>query len=180
MGRAFDGRVDQSALAMTVHEVLCGRNCMEGPTPSATVVNQTMVVPPPLEEVIPGIPRRLSGAVLRGLSKDPDERFESCTAMAREVLAALPTDPGSSAATARVAVTSQGSPGRVPCPACGAAMPVGREHAGGRICCVRCQAISSVSLLSSSTLQLKLVEPMAANGGPSSGESSQAYVVNAP
>ena len=46
MGRPFDGRVDQYALAMTVHEVLCGRNCMEGPTPSATMVNQTMVVPP--------------------------------------------------------------------------------------------------------------------------------------
>ena len=46
MGRPFDGRVDQYALVMTVHEVLCGRNCMEGPTPSATVVNQTMVMPP--------------------------------------------------------------------------------------------------------------------------------------
>jgi eukaryotic-like serine/threonine-protein kinase len=41
MGRAFDGRVDQYSLAMTVHEVLTGTNCMEGPTPSATVVNQT-------------------------------------------------------------------------------------------------------------------------------------------
>ena len=56
MGRPFDGRVDQYALAMTVHEVLSGFNCMEGPTPSATVVNQTMVVPPALEELIPGIP----------------------------------------------------------------------------------------------------------------------------
>ena len=100
MGRPSDGRVDQYALAMTVHEVLCGRNCMEGPTPSATVVNQTMVVPPALEELIPGMPRRLSEAVLRGLAKDPDARFESCTAMAREILAALPPDGASTAATA--------------------------------------------------------------------------------
>ena len=54
MGRSFDGRGDQYALAMTVHEVLSGRNCMEGPTPSATVVNQTMVMPPALTELIDG------------------------------------------------------------------------------------------------------------------------------
>jgi serine/threonine-protein kinase len=180
MGRPFDGRIDQYALAMTVHEALCGRNCMEGPTPSATVVNQTMVVPPALEEVIPGIPRRLSEAVQRGLSKDPDERFESCTAMAREILAALPTDTDVAAATARVAMTSRGSPGDVPCPACGAAMPVGREHAGSRIRCVRCQAISAVSLLSSSTMLLKLVEPAAASATASGSGSSRVYVVDAP
>lgn len=178
MGRPFDGRVDQYALAMTVHEVLCGRNCMEGPTPSATVVNQTMVVPPALEELIPGIPPRLSAAVLRGLAKDPDERFESCTALAREILAALPADRVASSSTEQVAVTSRGVPGRVPCPACGRAMPVGREHAGGRIRCVGCQAISAVSLLSSNTVQLRLVgsEPVGSGG---SG-SSRVYVVDAP
>jgi serine/threonine-protein kinase len=99
MGRPFDGRVDQYALAMTVHEVLCGRNCMEGPTPSATVVNQTMVVPPALEDLVAGMPRRLSDAVLRGLAKDPDERFESCTSMAREILDSLPADAASTAAS---------------------------------------------------------------------------------
>jgi eukaryotic-like serine/threonine-protein kinase len=180
MGRPFDGRVDQYALAMTVHEVLCGRNCMEGPTPSATVVNQTMVVPPALEELIPGLPRRLSDAVLRGLAKDPDERFESCTAMAREVLAALPSDAASTASTARVELSTRGSPGRVPCPACGAAMPVGREHAGSRIRCVGCQAISAVSLLSSNTVQLRLIEPAEAGGRSSGDGPSQAYVVGAP
>jgi serine/threonine-protein kinase len=181
MGRPFDGRVDQYALAMTVHEVLCGRNCMEGPTPSATVVNQTMVVPPALEELIPGLPRRLSVAVLRGLAKDPDERFESCTAMAREILSALPPDEASTASTSRVELTTRGSPGRVPCPACGAAMPVGREHAGSRIRCVRCQAISAVGLLSSNTVQLKLVEPADASGGrPGGGSEERVYVVGAP
>src|SRR5208337_4768754 len=39
MGRTADGQVDQYSLAMTVYEILTGNNCMEGPTPSATVVN---------------------------------------------------------------------------------------------------------------------------------------------
>jgi serine/threonine protein kinase len=90
MGRPFDRRVDQYALAMTVHEVLTGTNCMAGPSPSATMVNQTMIVPPPLEEVIPGIPAHLSRAIERGLSKEPEERFESCTALAYEALLDLP------------------------------------------------------------------------------------------
>jgi serine/threonine-protein kinase len=91
MGRPFDGRVDQYALAMTVHEVLCGTNCMEGPTPSATVVNQTMIMPPPLAELLPGISNRLSNAIQRALSKDPAARFENCTALAQEILAAAPS-----------------------------------------------------------------------------------------
>ncbi len=181
MGRAFDGRVDQYALAMTVHEVLCGRNCMEGPTPSATVVNQTMVVPPALEELIPGMPRRLSDAVLRGLAKDPDQRFETCAAMAREILAALPSVDVSAAATARVELTTRGRPGSVPCPACGADTPVGREHAGSRIRCVGCQAISAVGLLSSNTVQLTLVEPDDPAGvRPVGGPEGPVYVVGSP
>ena len=89
MGRAFDGRVDQYSLAMTVHEVLAGTNCMEGPTPSATVVNQTMVVPPALAELRPDIPRRMSDAILKGLAKNPAERFDNCVAFAQAVLAAV-------------------------------------------------------------------------------------------
>src|SRR5262249_668351 len=41
LGHGDDPRMDQYSLAMTVHEVLTGSNCMEGPTPSATMVNQT-------------------------------------------------------------------------------------------------------------------------------------------
>ncbi len=158
MGRPFDGRIDQYSLAMTVHEVLSGINCMEGPTPSATVVNQTMVVPPALTELIPGIPARLSDAILRGLSKDPAGRFPNCVAMAQEILAAVPSGESAETATTLSQPTSRGVPGRVPCPSCQAPMPVGREHAGGRVRCPRCRATSLVSLLSSNTVQLKLVD----------------------
>ncbi len=93
MGRTFDGRVDQYSLAMTVYEVLSGTNCMQGPTPSATVVNQTMVVPPPLSELIAGIPGRVSDAILKGLAKDPAERFENCVSLAGEYWPRCPRKP---------------------------------------------------------------------------------------
>jgi serine/threonine-protein kinase len=158
MGRPFNGRADQYSLAMTVHEVLSGTNCMEGPTPSATVVNQTMVVPPSLTELIPGIPTRMSDAILRALAKDPSERFESCVGMAQEILAATPNHTTTGSSSSSTSLTSRGQPGRVPCPACQNPMPVGREHAGGRIRCTGCQATSHVTLLSSNTVQLKLVD----------------------
>ncbi len=55
-------------------------------------------------------------------------------------------------------LTSRGEPGRVPCPSCGAPIPAGREHAGSRLRCTRCQAVSYLQILSKNTLQLKLVE----------------------
>jgi serine/threonine-protein kinase len=99
MGHAFDGRVDQYALAMTVHEVLTGANCMVGPTPSATMVNQTKLIPPALTDLVPGVPRRLSDAILRGLAKDPKDRFDSCMELAVEILSELPSPSASSTAT---------------------------------------------------------------------------------
>ena len=158
MGRSFDGRVDQYSLAMTVHEALSGINCMEGPTPSATVVNQTIVVPPNLTELIPAISGRLSRALSRGLAKEPGERFASCVALADEILAAVPSSALSEIAISATTKTTRGQPGQVPCPACQAPTPVWREHAGGCVRCTNCQATSLVSLLSSNTVQLKLVE----------------------
>ena len=116
MGRPFDGRVDQYSLAMSVYEVLSGSNCMEGPTPSATVVNQTMVVPPRLTEILPDVSNRLSDAILRGLSKDPAERFETCSLMAEEILSAVPASHSSTSASPSPleARTSRGGPGTVP------------------------------------------------------------------
>jgi hypothetical protein len=93
MGHPADGRVDQYSLAMTVHEVLSGVNVMAGPSPSATVVNQMTLEPPPLADMVPGLPARLSEAVRRALAKDPSKRFESCAAFAREVLADVPEPP---------------------------------------------------------------------------------------
>jgi serine/threonine-protein kinase len=158
MGRPFDGRVDQYSLAMTVYEVLTGSNCMEGPTPSATVVNQTMVIPPALSELLPGVSSGISEALHRGLAKHPAERFETCSALAREILADVPSSPAGTAVAPKEGITSRGEPRKVSCPSCGAQIPTEREHAGSRLRCTHCQAVSQVQILPPSTLQLKLLE----------------------
>ena len=160
MGQACDGRVDQYALALTVHESLVGWNCMEGPTPSATLVNQTKVDPPNLGALVTSVPRRLSEAVLKGLSKDPKDRFENCAALAREILAEVPPPvPGRpSLAPQPFTPPSVGEPGRVPCPACGGLLPVIPEHAGRRVTCTRCRAVALVQLVGG-TVRLRLLAP---------------------
>ena len=160
MGDPSDGRVDQYALALTVHEALTGWNCMEGPTPSATMVNQTQVEPPSLGVLLRGLSPRLSEAVLKGLSKDPAGRFESCSAMAREILADVPPlVPGRLPRPPEPVVpASKGEPGRVPCPACGGFLPVVAEHAGRRVTCTRCRSTAVVQV-SGGSVRLRLVAP---------------------
>ena len=75
MGEPFDGRVDQYALAVTVYELLCGRRPFEDEAKTKVLVLQTTKAPPRLTDWAPDLPERLSKAVLRGLSKNPDERY---------------------------------------------------------------------------------------------------------
>jgi serine/threonine-protein kinase len=160
MGLPGDGRGDQYALALTVHEALTGWNCMEGPTPSATLVNQTKVEPPKLSSLLKNVSPKLSEAIARGLAKEPGERFENCSSLARAILADIPPlVPGRSLSTPElISPASKGAPGRVPCPACGGLLPVVREHAGRRITCTRCRATAMVQL-AAGTVQLLLVDP---------------------
>jgi serine/threonine-protein kinase len=159
MGRPFDRRADQYALAMTVHEVLTGSNCMAGPSPSATMVNQTTIIPPSLDELFPGISPHLSDAVRRGLSKDPEERFESCTALAYEALLDLPVHAASEATLVGPPPTLTDLRKLVPCPVCHNKVPVGPEHRGERVRCPRCQSVSHVEISSSNTVVLTPVRP---------------------
>jgi serine/threonine protein kinase len=97
MGQAFDGRIDQYALAVTVYELLAGTTPFVGPTGPAILVKQTTDAPKPLTELAKVSPA-LSQAVLKALAKNPAERYPTCTAFALAVTAALnsgtrPTKP---------------------------------------------------------------------------------------
>lgn len=173
LGLPVDGRLDQYALAMTVHEALYGRNVMTGPTPAATVLNQTKLEVPPLSDLIPGVSERLSAAVARGLSKDPEARFPTCASFAREALADFIAEPTGRPFSALLA----GQPGAevVTCPTCGGEVPVGPEHAGERIRCPRCHQNAQVldtgnrAMLSSSTGEFSFTMAPVAGGSSGTG-----------
>ncbi|MFO0959708.1 MAG: substrate-binding domain-containing protein [Isosphaeraceae bacterium] len=174
LGLPVDGRLDQYALAMTVHEALYGRNVMTGPTPAATVLNQTKLEVPPLSDLIPGVSERLSAAVARGLSKDREGRFPTCVAFAREALADFLTEPTGQPFTSLL--RGQAAEEGVSCPACGCEVPVGPEHAGERVRCPRCHQVTQVldggsrAVLASSTDEFSFTTMPAVGGSSGSGE----------
>jgi WD40 repeat protein len=85
LGKRFDGRIDQYALAVTVYEMLAGRYPFNGASAAAVFEAQVKQTPAPLDELAAVSPA-LAAAVQRALAKGPDERFADCTAFADAVL----------------------------------------------------------------------------------------------
>ncbi|MBQ9753860.1 MAG: serine/threonine protein kinase, partial [Lentisphaeria bacterium] len=77
-GQVPDERADQYALAATVYEIFAGVPPFENA--DHEILRQCVLTetPRPLRDV----PEYINTAVLRALSKKPEERFESCTAFA--------------------------------------------------------------------------------------------------
>jgi serine/threonine-protein kinase len=81
MGVAIDGRADQYALAATAYHMLSG-SPMFGSSNAAVVIGQHLNAPPPrLGDSRPAL-ARLDPVLGKALSKNPADRFRSCTEFA--------------------------------------------------------------------------------------------------
>ena len=89
MGKPVDGRIDQYALAITVHEALAGGRPFNGKTPTAVMMAHTSQAAPQLAGVSP----QLQEAIHRGLAKEPQQRFGNCREFAETVIAAARVSP---------------------------------------------------------------------------------------
>jgi serine/threonine protein kinase len=92
-GERVDARCDVYALACVLHELLSGSVPFprEGEIPRIFAhVNDP---PPPLRGFVPELPEAVESAVLRGLAKDPDQRFQSASDFARAVASGLHGHP---------------------------------------------------------------------------------------
>lgn len=128
MGKSYDGRSDQYALAVTVYQCVCGEVPFSGPTPAAILVNQSTQTALPLSQRDATTPNELSQAVSKALAKDPERRFATCREFANAVQAILRTLPGVKASVNQAATptaTDKGSPtpsggasAKVACPSC--------------------------------------------------------------
>jgi len=88
LGQSVDGRADQFALAVVVYEALSGSRPFAGDTAAECAISMNTTTPVPLYEVDAGIPLALSRTVQRGLSTQPQERFDRCELFSGQVLAA--------------------------------------------------------------------------------------------
>lgn len=96
-GEKYDGRVDQYALAATVYEVLAGRVPFDGNTLPAVIRQQLTGKVPPLRNLSSSLRDSLMPVIEKGLSWDPKNRYASCTAFAKAILAAIQSSNASNA-----------------------------------------------------------------------------------
>ncbi len=154
MGHAHDGRVDQYSLAMTVYETLAGCVPLEGPTASATMVNQTSMKMPPIQQYVPEAPKALDDVLQQGLSKNQKNRFPNCVAFADAVMAAINNTSRMSQSdglvranvAAKSGRVSRGTGGKVPCPQCGKVLPLKPQFGGKKARCAQCLSLLQISV----------------------------------
>jgi serine/threonine-protein kinase len=148
MGGSIDGRVDQYSLAIMVHELICGEMPFQGATAASVMVQHSTKEPPAIHRVVKGIPKGFSNVVMRALSKNPTDRFESCT----EFATALKSTVSDESIAARK-IHSDGSAGskrvgsnkiRIECPGCGKSLSIPASAVGKRARCKSCDTIVKV------------------------------------
>jgi serine/threonine-protein kinase len=81
--RKLNPAYDQYSLAVVVYEALCGQVPFERGSSEAVLVAKNTQPPTPLDSRRAGLPAGCVAAVMRALSKDPAQRFESSVAFAR-------------------------------------------------------------------------------------------------
>src|SRR5829696_1392618 len=84
LGEPLDARSDVYSLGAMFYELLSGRRPFEAETVSGVINRHLYEPPPPLSPAL-GIPRRVSIGIMHALAKDPDDRPQTATDLARQM-----------------------------------------------------------------------------------------------
>lgn len=84
LGEPLDARSDVYSLGAMFYEMLCGKRPFDETTVSGVINRHLYEPPPPFAESL-AIPRRVSIGIMHALSKDPDDRPQTATELARQM-----------------------------------------------------------------------------------------------
>src|SRR5215211_5695864 len=84
LGEPLDARSDVYSLGAMFYEMLSGKRPFEEQTVSGVINRHLYEPPPPFAESL-GIPRRVSVGIMHALAKDPDDRPQTATELARQM-----------------------------------------------------------------------------------------------
>ncbi len=87
LGRPVEGAADQYGLATAVYEAIAGHLPFEGDSALEIILNKQKEPPIHLADLAPDLDGACVDAVMRGLARDPNERFPSCQEFADAFLA---------------------------------------------------------------------------------------------
>ena len=82
LNREMDQRSDLYSVGVLLFEMLCGRLPFEGESEYELLRSQVEAEPPPLRQIVPGVPEFVEAAVRRALEKDSRNRYPFCADMA--------------------------------------------------------------------------------------------------
>ena len=166
-GDPLDGRADQYALAATTHHLLTGAPLFPVTNPVAAISRHLTAAPPKVSASHPELVL-IDDVLAKALSKDPADRYLSCSDFARALAAAA---AGSAAGTAPNAPTQQAPipPPPTPPPPAGPALAPPRGPQAPRW--VLPAAIAAIGAV---VLSLVLWHPWDSDRGTSSVASSSA------
>lgn len=89
LGHLTGPPADQFALAVVLHEALTGKNPFPGKDPVAIMRARLERPPIPAREHWPDLPHRVERALIRGMARQPEERWPRCVDLTREVIEGL-------------------------------------------------------------------------------------------
>lgn len=81
--KPLDARADLYSLAIIAYQALVGKVPFDGPTPMAILYQQAHQPPPAIRDLAPHVPKSIENFIEKALQKDPFNRFQSATEMAR-------------------------------------------------------------------------------------------------
>ncbi|MCO6007382.1 Stk1 family PASTA domain-containing Ser/Thr kinase [Actinoallomurus purpureus] len=88
-GERVDARSDLYSTACVLFELLTGRPPFQGDSPVAIAYQHVREEPPPPSRIDPSIPHWADAIVMKGLTKDPNYRYQSAAEMRADIQRAL-------------------------------------------------------------------------------------------
>ena len=138
LGKGIGPRADQFGLAVLVYEALAGKIPFAGTTPTAIFVEVMQGKARPIHELVPGIPLEKSNALMKGITKEPRDRYGSCIEFANAITGSMLARGSSSAGSetpSRVVIpgTRMETPKKADIPGTRIEIPSKPEIAGTRL-----------------------------------------------
>ena len=94
-GKTVDGRSDLYSIGVLMYQLFSGQLPFEADSPTAMVFQHAYEQPQPLEEIAPGVPRRIGSIITRLMSKDPEDRYQTADAVIADIVAVREGRPAS-------------------------------------------------------------------------------------
>jgi serine/threonine protein kinase len=98
-GQKIDARSDIYSLGVVLFEMATGRVPYRAETPIAVIFKHVQDPLPPARSINPDLPEAVELVILKALSKNPEDRYQTAGDMVRAIQSAIPDSPVSTPAT---------------------------------------------------------------------------------